>query len=192
MYFRIFQSLLYRYSYPYILIHTITHLPPSPKGGVEVAEEVTKLYAEEEGLRAEDALPLNLELCRSYLLVLASGSEWEKALEIFWKLVAVGGRGKGYQKLPELDAGCCEATLVACRRAGKWREALQVFRHVRREDVEVELTSAMYTSTVMTLLLVSMTLLLYQEEFVVTVGWPTCRKRGKGVNRCVVVIFSEM
>lgn len=129
--------------------------PPPLKGGVEVADEVTKLYAEEEGLRAEDALLLNLELCRSYLLVLATGGEWERALEIFWKLAAAGGRGQGHQRWPELDVGCCEATLLACRRAGKWREALQVFRHVRREDVEVELTTAMYMSTVMTLLLVS-------------------------------------
>ena len=141
-------------------------LPPPPhrlhtvcvfQGGVEVANAVMKVYAEEEGLEVDDALPLNLELCRSYLLVLATGDEWKKALELFWKLAEAGGsaEGRAGERWPEPDGGCCEAALVACRRAGKWREALQVFRHVRREDVGVELTAAMYMSTIMTMLLVS-------------------------------------
>ena len=80
-------------------------------------------------------------------MVLALANEWEQAVEFFWSLVK---RGR-----PAPDTACCDATLLACRRSGRWSEALDVLDYARREDVAVEPTSGMYMLAMMTMLWVS-------------------------------------
>lgn len=116
------------------------------QGGSTVARTVMELYASEEGIDTDGLLPRNLALCHSHLMVLVAADEWEGVVELFWKLV---DRGQ-----PAPDSACYDAVMLTCRRNRRWKEALKVLNHVRREDVRAEPTEGNFIQAIMTMLAV--------------------------------------
>lgn len=115
------------------------------QSGVAIADRLVEQHVAER--RQPGVLPRYLPLCQSYLLVLATADRWERAVELLWDLVERGD--------PAPDAACYDAALLACRRSGRWREALQLFNHIKREDVRAQPTDATYMQAIMTMLVVS-------------------------------------
>lgn len=111
------------------------------KGALAHAEQLMARHLEERGTSVR---PIFLPLCQTYMLVLGDNGLWQKAIDYFWNLVS--------KKNPMPDTACYDAALMACRRQGRWKEAIDLFRHIRRPEGRAQASETTYLLTMMTLL----------------------------------------
>lgn len=103
--------------------------------------------------RGKTIRPMFLPLCSLYMVILADNNLWDRTLKFFWGLVK--------KRNPMPNTSCYTSALLACRKMRRWQEAIDLFRHIRREDIKAQPSEITYFQTMKTLVRVSVFLFFF-------------------------------